>query len=130
MSPSTLRKRVSQGGAAVLVVDLPQQGLRRGQVGVVRAVDPDGQTVIVQFRKGRKRILVRLRSEQVQMKMKRSIRLANSPQALALDRWQVVGDSGAAVPPRPLLEIMEDISRKAQSRGLTPEILASLLAEI
>ena len=30
---------------------------------------------------------------------------------------------------RPLLEIMDDISRKAQQRGLTPEILQSILDE-
>ena len=30
---------------------------------------------------------------------------------------------------RPLLEIMDDISRKAQQRGLTPEILKSILDE-
>ena len=30
---------------------------------------------------------------------------------------------------RPLQEIMDDISRKAQKRGLTPEILQSLLDE-
>ncbi len=31
--------------------------------------------------------------------------------------------------PRPLEEVMSEISRKAQSRGLTPEILESLLNE-
>ncbi len=31
--------------------------------------------------------------------------------------------------PRPLEEIMDEISRKAQARGLTPEILESLLNE-
>jgi hypothetical protein len=31
--------------------------------------------------------------------------------------------------PRPLEEIMDEISRKAQARGLTPEILESLLDE-
>ncbi len=30
---------------------------------------------------------------------------------------------------RPLEEVMEDISRKAQERGLTPEILDAILAE-
>ena len=30
---------------------------------------------------------------------------------------------------RPLQEIMDDISRKAQKRGLTPEILQSILDE-
>ena len=30
---------------------------------------------------------------------------------------------------RPLEEVMEEISRKAQERGLTPEILESILAE-
>ena len=30
---------------------------------------------------------------------------------------------------RPLEAVMSDISRKAQSRGLTPEILSSLLSE-
>jgi hypothetical protein len=30
---------------------------------------------------------------------------------------------------RPLEDIMSDISRKAQSRGLTPEILTNLLSE-
>ena len=30
---------------------------------------------------------------------------------------------------RPLLEIMDDISRKAQQRGMTPEILQSILDE-
>jgi hypothetical protein len=32
-----------------------------------------------------------------------------------------------AVSPRPLQTVMDEISRKAQSRGLTPEILESLL---
>ena len=32
-----------------------------------------------------------------------------------------------AVSPRPLKTIMDDISEKAQARGLTPEILESLL---
>ncbi len=31
--------------------------------------------------------------------------------------------------PRPLEEVMDEISRKAQARGLTPEILESLLNE-
>jgi len=31
--------------------------------------------------------------------------------------------------PRPLEEIMDEISRKAQARGLTPEALESLLNE-
>jgi hypothetical protein len=31
--------------------------------------------------------------------------------------------------PRPLEEVMDEISRKAQARGLTPEILESLLHE-
>ena len=31
--------------------------------------------------------------------------------------------------PRPLAEVMEEISAKAQARGLTPEILESILAE-
>jgi hypothetical protein len=31
--------------------------------------------------------------------------------------------------PRPLEEIMDEISRKAQARGLTPEILEALLNE-
>ncbi len=31
--------------------------------------------------------------------------------------------------PRPLEEVMSEISRKAQARGLTPEILESLLNE-
>ncbi len=56
------------------------------------------------------------------------MRLAHSSQAPF--PWQVVGDSEAAVAPRSLLAIMEDMSRKAQSCGLTPEILASLLAEV
>lgn len=30
---------------------------------------------------------------------------------------------------RPLEEVMEDVSRKAQERGLTPEILDAILAE-
>jgi uncharacterized protein (DUF488 family) len=30
---------------------------------------------------------------------------------------------------RPLEEVMEEISRKAQERGLTPEILSDILAE-
>ncbi|ASC73548.1 hypothetical protein XM38_045160 [Halomicronema hongdechloris C2206] len=30
---------------------------------------------------------------------------------------------------RPLEEVMEEISRKAQERGLTPEILSAILAE-
>jgi hypothetical protein len=34
-----------------------------------------------------------------------------------------------ACAPRPLEEIMEEISRKGQARGLTPEILKSLLNE-
>lgn len=31
--------------------------------------------------------------------------------------------------PRPLAEVMKEISAKAQARGLTPEILESILAE-
>lgn len=31
--------------------------------------------------------------------------------------------------PRPLQEIMDDISQRAESRGLTPQILQSLLNE-
>jgi len=34
-----------------------------------------------------------------------------------------------AVSPRPLTELMDEISEKAQARGLTPEILQSLLHE-
>jgi hypothetical protein len=60
-----LRKHAPPLGSAILTVDLPQYGLRRGQVGVVRAVGAAGRTVTVQFRKGRQRIWVRLRSEQV-----------------------------------------------------------------
>ncbi|HAN46336.1 MAG TPA: hypothetical protein DCQ32_07260 [Cyanobacteria bacterium UBA8156] len=64
------------------------------------------------------------------MKRKRPIPLANSPQAPAPGGWQGVGDAETAVAPRSLLEVMADLGRKAQSRGLTPEILASLLAEV
>ena len=32
-------------------------------------------------------------------------------------------------PPRPLLEVIEDISAKAAARGLTPEILESMLRD-
>ena len=32
-------------------------------------------------------------------------------------------------PPRPLLEVIEEISAKAQARGLTPEILESILRD-
>jgi hypothetical protein len=32
-------------------------------------------------------------------------------------------------PPRPLQEIMDEIGREAEARGLTPEILESLLHE-
>ncbi len=32
-----------------------------------------------------------------------------------------------AAPPRPLTQIMEEIGREAEARGLTPEILESLL---
>ncbi len=31
--------------------------------------------------------------------------------------------------PRPLAEVIDEVSRKAQERGLTPELLESMLAE-
>jgi hypothetical protein len=52
---------------------------------------------------------------------------ANAEQQRKLEILLSLKLTEVARAPRPLEEIMDEISRKAQARGLTPEILESLL---
>lgn len=59
----------------------------------------------------------------------RAYEAATDEQKRKLDALLSLKLSEAARERRPLEEIMSEISRKAQKRGLTPEVLQSLLNE-
>lgn len=59
----------------------------------------------------------------------RAYEAATDEQKRRLDALLSLKLSEAARERRPLEEIMSEISRKAQKRGLTPEVLQSLLNE-
>jgi hypothetical protein len=59
----------------------------------------------------------------------RSYRAASEQERRKLDLLLSLRLLDVLRPSRPLKEVMQDISRKAQERGLTPEILESILNE-
>ncbi len=59
----------------------------------------------------------------------RAYKKAPSEERRKLDALLSLKLSEAARRPRPLVQVMGEISRKAQERGLTPEILTEILDE-
>jgi len=59
----------------------------------------------------------------------RAYRVASEQERRKLDLLLSLRLQGALQPSGALQELMRDISRKAQERGLTPEILESILRE-
>ena len=64
---------------------------------------------------------------QVSPKAARAYETATAEERRKLDALLSLKLSEAARHPRPLTEVMDEVSRKAQQRGLTPEILEELL---